>query len=163
MLVGVVSDTHNNFKNIDTIIELFNNEKVELVVHTGDIASASALQKFSKLNCNLIGVYGNNDREELGLQETSEKYNFQFQEPPFFVTIKKRKIVIFHEPDLIDDYLFENSEIDLILHGHTHRFRHELKSGIKVFNPGESAGMLKGKNAIGLIDLENLRIKRIFF
>ena len=50
MLVGVVSDTHNNFKNIDTIIELFNNEKVELVVHTGDIASASALQKFSKLN-----------------------------------------------------------------------------------------------------------------
>ena len=31
------------------------------------------------------------------------------------------------------------------------------------FNPGESAGSLKGKNAIGLIDLKDLKIRRIFF
>ena len=30
------------------------------------------------------------------------------------------------------------------------------------FNPGESAGMFKGKNAVGLIDLKNLIAKRIF-
>ena len=32
-----------------------------------------------------------------------------------------------------------------------------------IFNPGESAGILKGKNAVGLIDLDNSKIKRIFF
>jgi hypothetical protein len=32
-----------------------------------------------------------------------------------------------------------------------------------VFNPGESAGMQKGMNAIGIINLKNLKIKRIFF
>ena len=50
MLLGVVSDTHNNLKNIETIISLFNDKKVSLVIHTGDIANAQSLERFSKLN-----------------------------------------------------------------------------------------------------------------
>ena len=163
MLIGVVSDTHNNSKNIDQVVDLFNKKKVELVIHTGDIASSSALRRFSKLNCDLVGVYGNNDREELGLKEVEEQYNFHFQEPPFPITLNGKKIVIFHEPDSISNYLIANKDVDLVLHGHTHRFRHECSSGTVIFNPGESAGILKGKNAIGLVDLENVMIQRIFF
>ena len=33
MLVGVVSDTHNNIKNVKDIIDIFNTEKVDVVVH----------------------------------------------------------------------------------------------------------------------------------
>ena len=40
---------------------------------------------------------------------------------------------------------------------------HKLKNGILYFNPGESAGMQKGSNAIGILDLINLEAKRIFF
>ena len=43
MLIGVVSDTHNNLKNIEQIISLFNNEEITLVVHTGDIANSKSL------------------------------------------------------------------------------------------------------------------------
>ena len=67
MQVGVVSDTHNNIKNISLLIRLFNERKVDFVIHTGDITNANSLDKFSKLNANLIGVYGNNDRSEAGL------------------------------------------------------------------------------------------------
>ena len=42
MLIGVISDTHNNIKNIDKIIGLFNEEKVSSVIHSGDIANAEA-------------------------------------------------------------------------------------------------------------------------
>ena len=38
-----------------------------------------------------------------------------------------------------------------------------IKNGILFFNPGESAGMQKGSNAIGILDLINLEAKRIFF
>ena len=31
-----------------------------------------------------------------------------------------------------------------------------------VINPGESAGMMKGKNAIGIINLEKMEFKRDF-
>ena len=163
MLIGVVSDTHNNLKNIDHIITLFNEEEVDLVIHTGDITNKNSLKRFNQLQCELIGVYGNNDKEELGLEEVAKRNNFKFQDPPFFLKLNGREIIIFHEPDSVDEFIGKNPGLNLIIHGHTHRFRHETKNGVVIFNPGESAGMLKGKNAIGLIDLNNLAIKRIFF
>ena len=163
MLIGVVSDTHNNLKNIDRIISLFNDEGISIVIHTGDVTNANSLNKFSKLNGKLIGVYGNNDRNEIGLEKVANNNNFLFQEPPNLITLCERKIAVFHEPDLIDDFLSSSENIDLVIHGHTHRYRHEIKNDILFFNPGESAGMREGKNAIGVINLQSLQAKRIFF
>ena len=163
MLVGVVSDTHNNIKNVKKIICLFNEEKVDLVIHTGDISKASTLEIFSKLNSPLIGVFGNNDRIEEGLEKVCEQYNFNFQEPPLSLTLEHIKVAVFHEPELIDDYIKNNKDTDIILHGHTHRYKEEKVDNIIYFNPGESAGFIEGKSAIGIIDISNLRIKRIFF
>lgn len=163
MQIGVVSDTHNNLKNIDKIIALFNEKKVSLVIHTGDIANAKSLEKFSKLESKLIGVYGNNDREEIGLKEVVCKNNFSFQEPPFLFSLCQKNIAIFHEPDHIGDFLSQNKDVDVVIHGHTHRYRNEMKNGILFFNPGESAGMQPGRNAVGTLNLKNLETKRIFF
>ena len=163
MLIGVVSDTHNNLKNIKTIISIFNNENVELVIHTGDITNAGALAEFSNLNCEFLGVYGNNDRNEKGLKEIVKELSFQFRDPPLFIKKAGKKIGIFHEPDIISSTVEMNKSLDLILHGHTHRYREELINETLYFNPGESAGFLKGKNAIGIVNLKDLEIKRIFF
>ena len=76
MLIGVVSDTHNNSKNIEKIISLFNEESITTVFHTGDITNANSLEKFNKLNSRLIGVFGNNDRNELNLKECAKQNNF---------------------------------------------------------------------------------------
>ena len=163
MLIGVVSDTHNNLKNINQMISLFNKENVGVVIHTGDIANANALRKFSSLNAALIGVYGNNDRNEIGLEEVAEKYSFDFDPPPKIIKLSNKKIAIFHEPDQIEITLCENNDIDIVLHGHTHRYREEIVNNTLIYNPGESAGMQKGKNAIGIVDLRNFSAKRIFF
>ena len=163
MLVGVVSDTHNNIKNIENIINIFNFEKVDVVVHTGDISQPKTLKMFSSLNCQMIGVYGNNDRGESGFEEVCREFNFDIKEPPFLTCLSQKKVAIFHEPDLIPNYLKEHKDIDLILHGHTHRYREEFIGETLCFNPGESAGLMRGKNAIGLIDLSTLEIRRIFF
>ena len=163
MLVGVVSDTHNNIKNIKNIICLFNEEQVCLVIHTGDISKAETLRKFSELDAPLVGVFGNNDRVEEGLKEVCEEYNFKFQEPPLSLTLENKKIAVFHEPDLIKDYIKEHKDIDLILYGHTHRYKEEKIDKTVYFNPGESAGSMEGKSALGIVNLNNLEIRRIFF
>lgn len=163
MLLGVVSDTHNNSKNIESIISLFNKRNVSMVAHTGDISNAQSLKRFSKLKCDLVGVYGNNDRFELGLAEIAESNGFYFNEPPLKLKKNGKNIVIFHEPDLIEEFLSKNKEIDIVLHGHTHRFRKEQIGQTLIFNPGESAGFLAGKNSIGIINLKNLSVERIFF
>jgi predicted phosphodiesterase len=43
MRIGVVSDTHNNLRNVTRIVELLNEAGVERVVHTGDITQAKTL------------------------------------------------------------------------------------------------------------------------
>ena len=163
MKIGVVSDTHNNLKNIETIINLFNDEKVSLVIHNGDISNANSLEKFSQPKCEFIGVYGNNDRNELGIKEVALKNGFNFQEPPRKLSINHREIAIFHEPDNIDQFLLENKGINVVLFGHTHRYENNTKNEVLYFNPGESAGMQRGNNAIGILDLVNLEAKRVFF
>ena len=163
MLIGVVSDTHNNIKNIKKIIDLFNEAQVELVIHTGDISKAETLKIFSALDCPLMGVFGNNDRLEEGLKEVCKENNFTFQEPPLSLILDNKKIAVFHEPELIDDYIKDHQNIDVILHGHTHRYKEEKIENTIYFNPGESAGSLEGKSAIGLINTDDLKIKRLFF
>jgi putative phosphoesterase len=110
-----------------------------------------------------VGVFGNNDRIEEGLKEVCEEYNFNFQEPPLSLTLENKKVAVFHEPELIEGHIKNHQDIDVILHGHTHRYKEEIIDDIIYFNPGESAGSMEGKNAIGLIDMGDLRIKRIFF
>jgi len=163
MLVGVVSDTHNNIKNIKKIICLFNDEQVDLVIHTGDISKAKTLKIFSDLNAPLVGVFGNNDRIEEGLKEVCFEYNFNFQEPPLSIILQGKKIAIFHEPDLIENYIERNKDINLVLYGHTHRYKEETIDKTVYFNPGESAGSIEGKSALGIVNLDNLEIRRIFF
>lgn len=163
MQIGVVSDTHNNLKNIEKIISLFNKEDLSYVIHTGDITNSNSFEKFSRLNSKLIGVYGNNDRNEVDLQEIANKHNFLFQEPPCRINLYDKNIAIFHEPDLIDSFLLNNLNIDIVFHGHTHRYRHEIVNETLIFNPGESAGMMEGYNSVGIVDLKKLTIERIFF
>jgi len=163
MLVGVVSDTHNNINNIENIINIFNKEEVNLVIHTGDISKPETLRLFSRLNCPMMGVFGNNDRIEKGLKEVCDECNFNFQDPPFSLTLEDKKIVVFHEPELIDKFIEQHKDVQLIIHGHTHRYREETLNDIVFFNPGESSGSTKGKNALGVINLNSLKIRRIFF
>tara|TARA_B100001123_G_scaffold372035_1_gene435690 strand:- start:42476 stop:42967 length:492 start_codon:yes stop_codon:yes gene_type:complete len=163
MLLGVVSDTHNRIKHVENIVKIFNSYNVDLVIHTGDITQAKTLEKFSLLSSSLIGVLGNNDLEEEGLQEVCLQNNFLIKEPPLIKILEGKKIAIIHDPNDLEDLLSKESNLDLVLHGHTHRYTNEDINGVRIFNPGECAGIIKGNNAIGIVDLQNLDIKRIFF
>ena len=82
MRIGVVSDTHNNLKNVRRIVELFNAAAVDRVIHTGDITQAKTIEVFSQLDAPMSGVFGNNDQERTSLEAAIERYGFEFYEPP---------------------------------------------------------------------------------
>ena len=63
MRIGIVSDTHNNLKNVRKIVDLFNNAGVDRVIHTGDVTQAKTLAVLADLEAPLFGVFGNNDQE----------------------------------------------------------------------------------------------------
>ena len=82
MRIGVVSDTHNNLRNCRRIVGLFNEARVDRVVHTGDITQAKTIEVFAGLNMSMIGVFGNNDLERDSLDESITRHGFHFTEPP---------------------------------------------------------------------------------
>lgn len=154
MKIGVVSDTHNNLANVRQIVRIFNDAKVEKVVHTGDITKGSTLDLFSNLKMPLFGVFGNNDVERSSLDEVIERRAFHFGEHVLTLNWYKRKIVVVHDPRDLESMSHDH---DIALHGHTHLYRTDrAEDGSLIFNPGECAGHIKGMNAVGIVDLDQL-------
>ncbi|MEE4361988.1 MAG: YfcE family phosphodiesterase [Pseudomonadales bacterium] len=162
MRIGIVSDTHNHRPNVARIVELFNGASVDRVIHTGDITQARTLEIFAGLDAPLLGVFGNNDLGELpSLAATASALGFHFVDPPLRLVWHGRRILVVHDPlDLEAEAL---DEIDLVLHGHTHRHRLERDGGRLTFNPGECAGHMAGLNAVGIVDLDRLAAELLHF
>ena len=161
MRIGVVSDTHNNLKNVGRIVELLNDADVARVIHTGDITQAKTLDALARLNAPLFGVFGNNDCERDSLELAIAAHGFDFHEPPFECNWHGRRIVVVHDPRDLDG--IPPGSHDLALHGHTHLYRLTRTGGRLEFNPGECAGHLAGHNAVGIVDLESMTTDLLFF
>ncbi len=154
MRIGIVSDTHNNLKNVRRIVELFNAASVERVIHTGDISQAKTLDVLAELDAPMVGVFGNNDEERSSLQAAIARHDMEFVDPPLELMWHNRRILVVHDPLELEGV--HTPEQDLVLHGHTHRQRIERVGEQLIFNPGECAGHMKGYNAIGVVDLATL-------
>ncbi len=72
MKIGIISDTHDDIDNVQNAIEIFREERVNLIIHAGDFIFIfpGVIDEFKKLKDELplsrvIGVLGNNDGEKL--------------------------------------------------------------------------------------------------
>jgi putative phosphoesterase len=160
MRIGVVSDTHNNLRNVTRIVELLNEARVDRVVHTGDITQPKTLEIFGGLDAPLFGVYGNND-ERSSLLDVAGRLGMRLVDGPLHVEWASRRIVVVHDP--LDLSPAMRSEHSIALHGHNHRCIVERVEGRLTFNPGECAGHMAGQNAIGLVDLDDLSTELLRF
>lgn len=162
MRIGVVGDTHDRTSNVEQILALFSEARVERIVHTGDITRPTVLEQFARLDVPMLGVFGNNDDfERVRLEQEATRFGMDFAPPPRTFRWAGRQILVVHDPEEAPAAL--PAEIDLLLHGHTHRHRHELCGDTLIFNPGECAGFLTGQNAVGLVDLVSLEARRLRF
>ncbi len=102
------------------------------------------------LDAPIVGVFGNNNHRE-SLREAADRLGIELFEPPLELQWSGRKLVVVHDPLELKDV--DDEAYDVILYGHIHRQIIDYTEGRLTFNPGECAGMLKGHNAIGVLDL----------
>jgi putative phosphoesterase len=167
MRIGVVSDTHNNLTNVARIVELLNEASVERVVHTGDITQAKTLEVLARLRAPLHGVYGNNDLEREALESAATRFDIALSDPPLELVWAERRLLVVHDPrDFEHRLAATHGSADapaVVLHGHDHRYRLEQRAETVIFNPGECAGHMQGRNAIGVVDLVSLECETLLF
>ncbi len=154
MLIGVISDTHDNLPMVEKAIKKLNTAKVQLVFHAGDYTSPFVIPRFKALNARLIGVFGNNDGDHEFLKKRfSECPNCEIHGRFANVNADGFKIALLHGDDAeLLEALVNCGGFDAVVHGHSHVVGATLKGRTLVVNPGEVCGYLSGKCTLALLD-----------
>ena len=163
MLVGAISDTHDNLPQVEKAVKYLNDQKVGLVLHAGDYVAGFVIPKFKQLNCKLIGVFGNNDGDhELLKKKFSETSNCTIHERFAQVEVEGYRIALLHgeETELLNA-IIEGGIFDAVIHGHSHYSRIEKRGKTLAINPGELCSYLTGKCTLALLDTAKIEAKII--
>ena len=134
MLVGVVSDTHDNAQYVDSAVDVFTEAGVDAVVHCGDVVAPFSATPFAG-DWEFHAVRGNNDGE-WALADTVREFGSYHGEFAA-LTFEGVEFAVYHgtsEP--IVDALLASGEYDYVCRGHTHERVHEERDGTIHLNPG---------------------------
>jgi putative phosphoesterase len=161
MRIGVISDTHDNQRNVQRIVELLVAARVERVIHTGDFTRPETLELLARVGVPLFGVFGNNDVARDALRAAAARSGAELAAPPYELRWAGRRICVVHDPEAHPG--LDLSGCDALLHGHRHRQVIERSGGMLILNPGECAGWLEGHNSVGVLDLARLDVEILRF
>lgn len=159
-MIGIMSDSHDNLDAIKKAVSTFNEAKVDMVIHAGDLISPFTAEEFKKLKCEFKAVFGNNDWEKNGL-----RYFYRdlcIPENLIELQVQNRKISVYHGTnEAIVDALVKSRNYDIVIRGHTHKL--EIKKGKCIMiNPGETCGYLTGEQTVVLFNPDDLSCKTIY-
>ena len=140
MKIGVISDTHaRHCSQLPTNL-LKALEKVDLIVHAGDIVTMDVIHGLEMV-APLKGVCGNMDLSEIRLV---------FPEK-LVLELEGRKIGVMHGsggPAGLENLVMQAFPgVDIIIFGHSHVEVNKVLHGIQLFNPGSAA------NSYGILEL----------
>ena len=152
MIAGIISDTHDHLDNLRRVLEIFEERKVEYIIHAGDFCSPFTWRALKHFKGGFAGVFGNNDGERVLLKKL---YQDRIYTQPYKFSLHNRRIVVMHEPDVADD-LAESGHFDLVVFGHTHEPVIKEVNGTLLVNPGEVCGWLYGKPTVAIVNLETM-------
>ena len=146
MLIGIMSDSHDNMTALEKAVSYFNKQNVDFVIHLGDIVSPFCFDLLDNLKMDFIAVFGNNDGEWLYLKEKSKNRIFK---PPYEIELDGKSFVLMHEPFGLNNL---SAVYDYCLYGHTHSIDIRKTKRGYIINPGELCGYLTGKSTVAILD-----------
>ncbi len=167
MRIGILSDTHDNLPAIERIVERWNAEKVDLVLHAGDFVSPFTAGPLGRLDAPLVGVFGNNDGDRPHLARRFDGIGTRYAGHHTF-EVDGVRVILMHEPKSIDA-VAASGVYDLVVYGHTHKV--DVRPGSQagpdplaaVVNPGEACGWLTGRSTAALFDTQTRTAEIVVF
>jgi putative phosphoesterase len=159
MIVGILSDTHDNLPKIRAAVAQFRKAGVLAVLHAGDYVAPFSLEPFTDLHADFHGVLGNNDGETAGLGKISGGL---ITERSLTVDIDGASFYLAH--NIADPVkLADNGNWDFVVCGHTHKIEILKCRRGTVINPGEACGWVTGKSTAVMLDTSSGSLEVIEF
>jgi putative phosphoesterase len=174
MRLGIISDTHDDVENVRAAIDIFNEEKVETVIHAGDYIFPGIVKEFGRLNAKLVGVLGNNDGEKCHLLKNFLDVGGELKGELGELRSDDLKIGIYHgTSEAIKDLLVKSDSYNILVCGHTHKREPSgiskgkyQNNGTLVLNPGTAhrkVDSLSGAFLEGGIIILSTKSKEYFY
>jgi len=153
MVIGILSDTHNNLANLAAALELFEREGVQTIIHCGDFTGIEIARKMEGFR--IISAFGNGDyasgeiREELIRQNTENYAGLEYSG-----RIDETRIAVTHGhlPGQVAE-LVHSGEYDFVFQGHSHLHKEERIGCTRRINPGALGGLYREEPRVCLLDL----------
>lgn len=161
MLIGLMSDSHNNHPNVRYALDIFRELGINTILHAGDLISGELLKEFKGLSLYL--AFGNGD-DPLMISVKAAGISSQFVcEEALALCLDGRKIFMIHGDQRTElENQIASGEHDYVIHGHTHQFRNEMVDNTRVINPGALGGRFVGERSFATLDLSKNELQRYF-
>lgn len=158
MRIGIISDTHDNLPQFHKAIDFFNDSKVSLVLHAGDIISPFCMAEFERLKCPVIVVFGNNDGEKRLWYERIKTKGEIFPGAHEFI-YEGVRFLMTHSLDEKPEEIASLSKYDVVIYGHSHKIEEQRIGSTLFINPGEAGGWVSGKSTVVLLEIPKKTVK----
>ena len=141
MFIAILADTHDNLPNLKKVLNYCRKQKVEKMIHCGDLATIETLDF---INDNFSGeiffTFGNMDAGHIAGYPFKNNQYKQTQIFPDYgkIEIADKKIAFVHYPEVAKK-LCESGEFNFVFHGHTHKPWTEIINNCTLLNPGNVA------------------------
>lgn len=156
MLIGLMSDSHDNFPGLLEAVEIFKKRNVEMILHAGDVIAPGMCYTFEGWEGELLLVYGNNDGDRTGLKRDFARVGGEFLDDFGEIEADGRKIALLHgtyEP--LVRSLVESGHYDVVVRGHDHHVK-VVPGDTLMINPGEVWGHFTGRKTVAILDTKSL-------
>lgn len=135
MQIGILSDTHSRYQNVETVLALLQAWKVNVVFHCGDIEDAETVWLFQGFTTHF--TFGNCDTERTELRQAIHGIGATLHEGWGQLELNGVRLAFTHGDDtrILHD-LVESSTFDYVFHGHTHQSADYRRGSTRIINPG---------------------------
>jgi uncharacterized protein len=120
MKFALLSDSHDNMRNLDSAIAEAQNVGCEVLIHAGDLIDPSGIHHLQKFNGSVIFVFGNNDHDKEEIIRLAKYSNILVAGDYFDDTIDGARVYVTHYPHIAETVFLSNQH-DLVVFGHTHQ------------------------------------------
>ncbi len=161
MKISIMSDSHDNWVNLEKAVNISNENHCEFLLFAGDLIAPPQLAILEKFNGKIKFVWGNNEAEKVGLTRMMDSSNkIELCGDIFEGEIGGVKIFMNHYPR-IAELAAKSKEFDLCIFGHTHEYVESKIGNTILVNPGEIQGYKTGKASFVIFDTESKRLKKV--
>ncbi|MBN2141943.1 YfcE family phosphodiesterase [Candidatus Woesearchaeota archaeon] len=151
--IGIISDTHDNTKNIDATVKLFQESNVEFVIHAGDVVAPISVLRFKGLKTKW--VFGNCDGDHANITARVKEIGGEHYGRVMDIKHDGRRIIVIHGDNhkLLAEAL--GKKPDYLIHGHTHIPEDKREGKTRILCPGgHYLGDPAERNQVIILDTE---------